>query len=306
MHVGVDVAKEHLDWSDGPCGTVQRVANNARAIRELVRRLGTLRPERIVLESTGGYEKPLLIALFEAGLPAVLVNPWRVRRLGEALGILGKTDPIDARLLARFGEVSALEPTAVPDAAARAAENLISRRRQLMGMIVMEKQRLQRATGSVRSEITSLLKILERRIARLDEQIDAALSADPQRSHTREILQSVPSIGPGVARTLIIDLPELGALSRREIASLVGVAPFPRDSGKKTGYRRVRAGRAPVRTILYLAAMNGARFNPVLKHMYERLRKSGKPAKLAFVALARKLLTILNAMVRDRTAWQPA
>jgi transposase len=194
----------------------------------------------------------------------------------------------------------------VPDAACRAAEELIARRRQLMGMIVMEKQRLHRATAAVRSEIASLLKILERRVARLDEQLDRALNADPERHRVREILQSMPSIGPGVARTLIIDLPELCALSRREIASLVGVAPFPRDSGKKSGYRRVRAGRAPVRTVLYLAAMNAARFNPVLKDMYERVRKAGKPAKVAFVALARRLLTILNAMVRDRIGWQCA
>jgi transposase len=306
MHVGVDVAKEHLDWTDGPQGTVQRVANDGRAIRQLVLRLRTLAPQRIIVESTGGYEKPLLIALFEAGLPVVLVNPWRVRRLGEALGILAKTDPIDARLLARFGEVSGLAPTVVPDAANRAVGELIARRRQLMGMIVMEKQRLHRASGPVRREIAALLKILQRRVARLDEQIDQALGADPERNRTRELLQSVPSIGPGVARTLIIDLPELGTLSRREIASLVGVAPFARDSGKKNGQRRIHGGRAPVRTVLYLAAMNAARFNPVLKDMYERLRKAGKPAKVAFVALARKLLTILNAMVRDRTAWQCA
>lgn len=304
MHVGVDVAKEHLDWADEAERPVERVANDARGIRQLVRHFGKLAPELIVLESTGGYERPLLYALAEAGLAVVLVNPWRVRRFGEGVGVLGKTDAIDARLLARFGALTKPSPTIVPQAAKRATAELIARRRQLIGMIVTEKQRLGQAATALRPEISALVMILERRVARLDERIDAALSQDLERHQTQEILQSVPSVGPGVARTLLIDLPELGALSRRKIASLAGVAPFPRDSGKKSGHRRIRAGRAAVRTALYLAAMNGARFNPILKAMYERLRHAGKPAKVAFVALARKLLTILNAMVRDRTAWQ--
>jgi transposase len=306
MHVGIDVAKEHLDWAQGAQGAVKRVSNNPRGIRQLVQDLARLAPERIILESTGGYERPLLYALAEARLPAVLVNPWRVRRFGEGLGILAKTDSIDARLLVRFGEVSELAPTIVPTLAKRTAAELIARRRQLIGMIVAEKQRLQRATVAVRREIAGLVKILQRRIAQLDTQLDAALQHDAERQQTQAILQSAPSVGPGVARTLLIDLPELGALSRRQIASLVGLAPFPRDSGNKIGLRRVRDGRASVRTALYLAAMNGARFNPILKDLYRRLRAAGKPAKLAFVALARKLLTILNAMVRDRTVWKCA
>ena len=306
MHVGVDVAKQHLDWAEGPDATVQRVSNDAEGIRILLRRLQKLAPERVILEATGGYERSLLYALVEAGLAAVVVNPWRVRRFAQGLGTIGKTDAIDARVLARFGALTNPAPTIVPSPAQRAAADLIARRRQLIAMVVSEKQRVQRAPAYLRREIAGLVAILERRIARLDRQLDAALDQDPERNQTLQILRSAPSVGPGVARTLLIDLPELGALSRRQIASLVGVAPFPRDSGKKIGQRRIRFGRAPVRTVLYLAAMNGARFNPVLKDMYQRLRRAGKPAKVALIALARKLLTILNAMVRDRASWKAA
>jgi transposase len=183
---------------------------------------------------------------------------------------------------------------------------LLARRRQLVEVLVAERNRVGMAAPPVRSEIASLIRILERRIARLDQQIDGLLEADPERQETAAILQSAPSVGPGVARSLLVDLPELGRLSRKQIASLVGLAPFARDSGRTRGQRSVRAGRAAPRTALYLAAMNGSRFNPVLRAFYERLRAAGKPPKLAFVALARKLLTILNAMVRNRTTWRSA
>jgi transposase len=306
MDIGIDVAKDQLEWAEGPEGKVRCVPNSLRGIRCLVRRFASLQPERIVLESTGGYERPLLEALADAGLPAVLVNPWRVRRFGEGLGMLAKTDRLDARLLARFASATQLPPTVVPQGTQRLAGQLIARRRQLVTMLVAEKQRLSLAPRALRREIIGLIQILERRIARLDQRIDAALAEDVERQETAALLQSVPSVGPGITRTLLIDLPELGSLSRREIAALVGVAPFARDSGKKRGQRRVRGGRASVRTALYLAAMNGARFNPVLRQLYDRLRNAGKPPKVAFVALARKLLTILNAMVRDRTPWQEA
>jgi transposase len=306
MDIGIDVAKDRLDGAEGPEGKVRSTSNDARGIRALVRRLASLAPERIVLESTGGYERALLEALVDAGLPAVRVNPWRVRRYGEGLGELAKTDALDARLLARFGAATKLPPTEVPTGARRRASELIARRRQLLTLVVAEKQRLGLAPRALRREIASLVRILERRVARLDQRIDAALAEDAERRQTATLLQSVPSVGPGVARTLVIDLPELGRLSRRQAAALVGVAPFARDSGKKRGPRRTRGGRAAVRTALYLAAMNGARFNPVLKALYQRLRAAGKPPKVAFVALARKLLTILNAIVRDRTPWQYA
>jgi transposase len=184
--------------------------------------------------------------------------------------------------------------------------DLIRRRRQLIDMIVAEKSRLDKAKGVIRRDIQALVTVLKRRVVKIEERIDADIAADPEQAENSKRLQSVPSVGRAVARALIVELPELGALGRRQISSLVGLAPFAKDSGKKTGYRRVRAGRSGPRTALYLAAMNGARFNPVLKAMYDRLVAAGKPPKVAFIALARKLLTILNAMVRDGTTWQQA
>lgn len=301
LNVGVDVSKDCLDWAADPGTPVARVPNTSAEVRRLVRKLAGYEVERVVVEATGGYERLLVQELSKAGLPVVVVNPWRVRRFGEGLGLLAKTDRIDARLLALFGERA--RPVVRP--VARGAEaDLIARRRQLVEMLVAERNRLSVAPRALRREITSLIRILQRRIQRLEERIDTLLAADPDRCRTREILVSAPSVGPGVARSLLVDLPELGQLTPKQIASLTGLAPFARDSGRKQGHRRVRAGRAAPRTALYLAAMNGARFNPVLKRFYQRLRAAGKPPKLAFVALARKLLTILNAMVRDRTDWR--
>jgi transposase len=305
LSIGVDVSKCHLDWAVHGDPRVRRVANDRGGVARLVVELRRLGPARIVLESTGGYERRLLEALAAAGLPVVRVNPWRVRRFGEGLGVLAKTDPIDARLLARFGTLAELVPTPMRRAPERQAADLIARRRQIIAMIVAEKNRLPVAARALRREIAGLIQILERRVDRLDRQIDALLEQDPERSAVGEILRSTPSVGPAIARTLLVDLPELGALSRRRIASLVGVAPFARDSGQKRGQRHTRGGRASVRTALYLAAMTGSRFNPALRALYQRLRAAGKPAKLALVALARKLLTILNAMVRDRSTWTP-
>jgi transposase len=308
MHVfvGVDVAKDSLAYAEGPDAPVRSVANDRRGVAELVRRFRKLEPLRIVIESTGGYERALLQALAEAGLPVVLVNPWRVRRFGEGLGILAKTDPLDARLLARFAAIADLPLAPIRQGVQRRIADLVARRRQLTEMVVAEKNRLGIAPRELQRDIEGLIAILERRIQKLDLRIDAWLREDPERQAVRELLESAPAVGPAIARTLLVDLPELGALSRREIASLVGVAPFARDSGKKRGQRRIRGGRASVRTALYLAAMTGSRFNPVLRALYQRLRAAGKPPKLAFVALARKLLTILNAMVRNRTTWREA
>lgn len=303
-NAGIDVSKEHLDWTVGGKARVQRLPNAAAGVRRLVRALGRRELDRVVLEATGGYERPLVEALHAAGLPVVVVNPWRVRRFGEGLGILAKTDPIDARLLARFGERA--EPPIRPPAAARSREaaDLVARRRQLVAMIVAEKSRLDKAPAWLRRDIESLVRIFDRRVAKVDARLDAVLAVDAERQETRAILESAPSVGPGVARSLFVELPELGRLSRRRIAALVGVAPYARDSGRRRGTRRIRGGRPGPRSMLYLAAMTGARFNPVLRELHQRLRAAGKPPKLAFVAVARKLLTILNAMVRDRTRWQ--
>ena len=304
VFVGVDVSKLHLDWAIGENGEVERVPNTRPGIRQLTTKLAKLDLELIVVESTGGYERALTQSVFEANLPVVLVNPWRVRRFGEGLGVLAKTDPLDARVLALYGERAKPERRPLPGPRQGELADLVRRRRQLIARIVAEKNRLDTSTSSIRKDIKSVVELLERRVVKIDRKIDSAIEADPAKAENRQRLISVPSIGPAVARTLIVDLPELGALSRREIASLVGLAPFARDSGKKSGHRRIRAGRSAPRTALYLAAMNGARFNPVLRPMYERMIEAGKPPKVAFIALARKLLTMLNAMVRDGTQWE--
>jgi transposase len=308
VSVGIDVSKQHLDWAaSGGQANAARAPNTRAGIRRLVARLGGEKDiVRIVVESTGGYERVLVEALAKAELPVVLANPWCVRRFGEGLGVLAKTDPLDARMLALYGERA--QPVRRPHPTPRQREmaDLVRGRRQLIAMIVAEKSRLDTASDAVRRDIQTRVKILERRVVKIDGRIDTAIGADPEQAAHRERLQSAPCVGPGIARTLIVDLPELGSLGRRQIASLVGIPPFAKDSGKKTGKRRIRAGRSGPRTALYLAAMNGARFNSVLKAFYTRLRAAGKPPKLAFIALARKLLTILNAMLRDGTSWREA
>jgi transposase len=301
--VGIDVSKANLDWAihQGPEGRVQ---NRKIQIRRLVIKLQKLQPTLVVVESTGGYERALIEALQEAHVPVAHVNPWRVRRFGEGLGQLAKTDPIDARILARFADQARPNPTAPKSPVQRELGHLTRRRRQLIAMIVAEKNRLENADPSIRRDIQSLVQVLERRVAKLDQRLDGIIHADSEKHQLAERLQTAPCVGPGIARTLIAELPELGALDRRQIAALVGVAPFARDSGRKQGTRWIRAGRAAPRTALYLAAMNGARFNPVLRGFYQRLIQAGKPPKLALIALARKLLTILNAMVRDSKNWQ--
>jgi transposase len=302
--VGIDVAKHSLEWAAGPEGTIQHARNEPRPIARLVHPMVSLAPERIVVESTGGYERRLVAKLAEAGLPVVVVNPRRVRSFGEGMGMLAKTDAIDARLLALFGEK--VRPPIRPILAGRdrLLADLVARRRQVVALIVAEKSRRDTASDPVRRMMAPLLRQLERHLEKLDATIEAELCADAERAELYELLQTVPGVGPGVARTLLVDLPELGHLGRREIASLVGVAPYARDSGKVRGVRRIRAGRASVRTVLDLAAMSAARFNPVLRRVYQRLRRAGKPPKLAFVAVARKLLITLNAIARERTAWQ--
>lgn len=302
--IGIDVSKHSLEWAAAPEGKIQHVLNEPRPISGIVHQLVSLAPERIVLESTGGYERRLVAKLAEAGLPVVVVNPRRVRSFGEGMGILAKTDAIDARLLALFGEKVRPPIRPILQGRDRLLADFVARRRQIIALIVAEKSRRDTASEPLRRLMAPMLRQLESHLAKLDGKLDAALLEDAERAELHELLQTVPGVGPGVARTLLIDLPELGQLGRREIASLVGVAPFVRDSGKVRGVRRIRGGRASVRTVLYLAAMNAARFNPVMRALYQRLRQAGKPPKLAFIAVARKLLTILNAIAREKTAWQ--
>jgi transposase len=224
--------------------------------------------------------------------------------LGRASASFAKTDPLDARMLSLYRERAQPPSRPSPSPRQREMADLVRRRRQIIAMIVAEKSRLDTARGPVRRDIQTLAKILERRAIKLDTLVGAAIDGDPEQAAHRERLLTVPCVGAGIARTLIVELPELASLDRRQIAAPVGIAPFARDSGKKTGKRRIRAGRSAPRSALYLAAMNGARFNSVLKAFYDRLLHAGKPPKLAFIALARKLLTILNAMLRDRNTWR--
>ncbi len=306
MHdcAGIDVSKDHLDFArTGDPGT-ERVPNTRAGVRILVRTLRNDPPGLVVLESTGGYERLVLHALAQAGISVSLANPWRVRRFGEGLGQLSKTDSIEARLLAIYAEKVKPAPTAVPGPQDRKLAMYTRRRRQLIDMIVAEKNRLEANDPWLRKQLRDVIRLLERRVAKIDALVDSAIEGDEIKAHNRQILQSAPSVGPGIARTLLVDLPELGSLGRKQIASLCGLAPFARDSGRKRGHRSIRAGRTAPRTALYLGAMNAGRFNPTLKQLYELLRAAGKPPKRAFVAVARKLLTILNAMIRDQKTWE--
>jgi transposase len=293
VNIGIDVSKAFLDWSEGPKGPIERVSNQRRSIAALVRKLRRLEILRIIVESTGGYERDLVQQLARAGLPVVVVNPRRVRSFGESIGWLAKTDGIDARLLALFGEKVEPEIRPILQGRERLLADLIARRRQLMKLLVSEKNRLGTASDVLRSTFPPIVRAIEKQIEKLDVRIDSMIGENEDQAELRQLVQTTPGVGPGVSRTLLIDLPELGHLGRREITSLVGLAPFARDSGTFRGYRRVRGGRASVRTALYLAAMTATRFNPTMK------------PKLALVAIARKLLVALNAIARDREAWQP-
>jgi len=302
--IGVDVAKAHLDWVLGPQGAVERIENTPAAVRRLVRKLRKIDFDRVILESTGQYERLLFEALEDEGIPVVRINPLRARRFGEGMGILAKNDSIDAKMLALFGEKVEPEERPRKTERERLLGDLSARRRQLIANMTAEKNRLEHASGYVAKEIRSLIQILERHIEKLEQKIDEIVAENERQRGDFERLQSVPGVGPKVARTLIIDLPELGQLDRRRICSLAGLAPYAKDSGQKTGKRSIHGGRAAPRTMLYLAAMVGSRCNPELIAMKQRLQAKGKPPKVILIACARKLLTILNAIVRDQTEWK--
>jgi transposase len=304
LNIGIDVSKSHLDVANNQDRQVQRYDYADVAIRQLCRMLRSAKPQRIIVEATGGLERPLLHALADAGLPVILINPLQMRRFAQAIGTLAKTDRIDARLLALYGERIRPQSRQIADRAQRQWALWIARRRQIIENIVAEKNHIHMSPKVIRRSIESHVRFLKKQLAAIDLRIDKALQEDPAQRQKSEILQTMPAVGPGIARTLLIDLPELGTLTHKQIAALVGVAPFSKDSGKMRGKRQIRGGRASVRTALYLGAMVGARFNPVLRRFYERLRLAGKTPKVAFVAVAHKLLSILNAMVRDQTPWE--
>jgi transposase len=260
--------------------------------------------DRVILESTGQYERLLFEALEDKGIPVCRINPYRVRRFGEGMGVLAKNDAIDAKLLALFGDKAEPEERPKKTERERLLGDLSARRRQLISNMTAEKNRLEHASGYVATETRSLIRVLERHIEKLEAKIDQMISENEKQRNDFKRLQAVPGVGPKVARTLLVDLPELGQLDRRRISSLVGLAPYANDSGQKIGKRSIHGGRAAPRTMLYLAAMVGARCNPELIAMKQRLQAKGKPPKVILVACTRKLLTILNAMVRDQTEWK--
>ena len=308
MHhcAGVDVSKDHLDLALSKDDTVVRLPNTAQGVRALTQRLRKQALQLVAIESTGGYERRLLRALTQADIPVALVNPWRVRRFGEGLGLLAKTDPIDARLLARYAQMAEPAPTRPQSPQHRVLATYIARRRQFIAMIVAEKARLENADAWLRNSIRDVVRLLERRVTKIDTLIDDAIARDESLDANRALIQSVPCVGPQITRTLLVDLPELGTLNRKQIAALVGLAPYARDSGRRSGTRTIRGGRHAPRSALYLAAMNASRFHPQMRIFYKRLRDAGKPPKLAFIAVARKLLIAINAIVRDQKPWQEA
>ena len=302
--VGIDVSKERLDIGVGADGEFWQAANDEVGIRETLRRLSALEPALVVVESTGGLELPLVSELCAGRIPVALVNPGRVREFAKALGLLAKTDKLDAHLLARFGEAAKLSPTLLPDEAVQKLSALMGRRRQLLEMLVAEKNHLLSTRLSLRPGVQAHIAWLQQEIDQLTAQIQKDLQDTPGFRDKDRILRSAKGVGPITSSILLSDLPELGQLDRKKIAALVGVAPFNDDSGRRRGTRRIKGGRTSVRQALYMATIVAARFNPVIRTFYQHLLASGKRKKVALVACMHKLLTILNAMIRDMTPWK--
>jgi transposase len=304
VFVGIDVAKNRLDVAWRPTAERWAVANDDAGIATVVSRLRASPPVLVVLEATGGLEIPLTGALAAAGLPVVVVNPRQVRDFAKATGKLAKTDALDAAVLAQFAEAVRPPRRPLPDAATQALQALLSRRRQLLEMRTAEQNRLGSAPPPVRTRIRAHLTWLTRELAHVDEDLTRAIRESPVWRERDDLLQSAPGVGPGLARTLLAGLPELGTLTRKQLAALVGVAPLNRDSGTLRGRRTVWGGRAHVRAALYMSALVATRRNPVIKAFYQHLCGAGKAKKVALTACMHKLLTILNSMVKHRTPWK--
>jgi transposase len=303
IFVGIDVAKAQLDIALRPTGERWAIPNEDASIATLVTQLQAICPVLIVLEATGGFQRAVVAALAAAALPVVVVNPRQARDFAKATGQLAKTDVLDARALAHFAEAGRPTPRPLPDAQTDDLRALLARRRQLVAMRTAETNRLSSALPRVQVDLQAHIAWLDQRLATLDEDLDTTLRASPVWRERETLYRSVPGIGPVCARTLMLDLPELGTLSRQRIAALVGVAPLNRDSGTLRGHRTIWGGRAHVRATLYMGTLVAVRHNPVLKAFYERLCRAGKVKKVALIACMRKLLTILNAMVKHHKPW---
>ena len=303
VFVGIDVSQRRLDIAVRP-GASYSITHDESAIATVVEQLRVLSPTLIVLEATGGMEIPLTSALATAGLPVVVVNPRQVRDFAKASGQLAKTDALDAQVLAQFAEVMRPHPRPLPDAETRALAARLTRRRQLVEMLTAEKNRLLSASSLIRKRVRAHIAWLERELTHTNMELSEAIRQSAVWREKDDLLQSVPGVGPVLTSTLLASLPELGTLTHKQIAALVGVAPLNRDSGTLRGRRTVWGGRAQVRAVLYMGAIVAARFNPVIRVFYQRLQGAGKAKKVALTACMRKLLTILNAMLKHRTPWR--
>jgi transposase len=305
--VGIDVSKDRLDVAVYPGGEAFAVERNGVGLEQLVVRLKQLAPTIVAIEATGGFETVAAGAVSGAGLPLVIVNPAQIRAFAKALGQRAKTDPIDAAVIAHFAAATRPEPRPLPDEATRLLSDLVTRRRQIVDMIGAERQREKRAISRhLKKSIARLVKALEKELVSVDADIDDAVRSSPAWRETEDLLASVPGVGPVIARTLMAELPELGRLNRKQIAALAGLAPYTRQSGQWRGKSFIGGGRQVVRTVLFMGAMTARLHNPLLRAFFERLVAAGKPKMVALIAVARKLLTILNAMIRTKTPWQTA
>jgi transposase len=303
--VGIDVSKDRLDVAVRPSGERWSGVNAPPAFGPFIKRLKALQPTLIVLEATGGLEAAVVAELAHAGLPVAVVNPKRVRDFARASGQLAKTDQLDAEVLAHFADAIRPPVRPLPTADRDRLAALVTRRRQVLDMLTAERNRQHTAPGTTRERIVTHITWLEKEAQDLDDELRRFIDQNPTWHATEELLQSVPGVGPVTALTMVADLPELGQLDRQEIAALVGVAPMNRDSGNRRGKRRTQGGRAHVRSVLYMAALSASRFNPVIHAFYENLIRRGKEQKVALTACMRKLLVILNAMVKKQQAWRP-
>ena len=311
-YVGIDVAKAHLDVAVGPAGPEWSVPNQEEGIQELVGRLQALGPTLVVLEATGALELPLVAELAAAVVPTAVVNPRQVRDFARATGQLAKTDRLDARTLARFGEAVRPPPRALPEAQTQLLMAFLARRRQVVAMLTAEKNRFQTARPAVHPDIQRHIALLGESLSKLDSDLNETLRQSPLWREQEQLLRSVPGVGPVLCLTLLAQMPELGTLGRRQIAALAGVAPLNRDSGALRGKRTTWGGRARLRAALYMGTLVATQYNPVIRAFYQRLCAAGKPKKVALTACPdpigacmRKLLAILNAMLNHRTPWQP-
>jgi len=304
IFVGVDVSKARLDVAVRPSGDMLTVRHDESGIAGLITRLQAWQPTAVVLEATGDLECTVVSALAAAGLPVHVVNPRQVREFARATGRLAKTDALDAQILAQFGEVLRPAPRSLPDEATQALSADLARRRQLLEMLIAEKQRHSQAAARLKPGIATPIAWLTAELQRVDADLTLAIRHSPVWREQDDLLQSMPGVGPGLSRTMLAELPELGTLSSQQLAALVGIAPLNRDSGTLRGKRTIWGGRAVVRTALYMAALAATKWNPVIKAFYHQLLARGKAKKAALVACMHKLLIILNAMVKQRTPWR--